>query len=198
MKVLVVEDDETTRLLLTGILRKWGHAVTAVNDGEEAWELLKKKVASPMGQQLELNGVVVVDNDTAPLTLTGDLHGKLIVMATRGGLVLKDLNPDPEPGDSLIVVSAGGPIEISGKINATIVATPLVDESGHQSLPRLSVRPGAVIRGGLFVPGGVATADWNGVVEHDDRYYGGPDGSWRDHYYVGVAPRTSFRQVVRK
>lgn len=172
----------------------WGEQGLA----QPQWELLLKKVATPTGQQMELNGVVVVDNQTAPLTLTGDLHGKLVVMATRGGLVLKDLNPDPDPGDSLVVVAAGGPIEISGKVNASVVATPLIDEAGHQSLPRVTVRPGATIRGGLFVPGGVAGADWNGVVEHDDRYYGGPDGSWGDHYYVGIAPRASFRQVMRK
>ena len=96
------------------------------------------------------------------------------------------------------MVAAGGPIDISGTVNATVIATPLVDEGGHQSLPRITVRPEAVIRGGVFVPGGVASADWNGVVEHDDRFYAGPDGSWNDHYYVGVAPRASFRQVIRK
>lgn len=172
----------------------WGAAGLA----QPQWELLKKKVASPTGQQMELNGVVVVENDTEPLTLTGDLHGKLTIVVTRGGVVLKDLNPDPQPGDSLVVVAAGGPIDISGKVNATVVATPLTDEGGHQSLPRVTVRPEAVIRGGLFVPGAVASADWNGVVEHDDRFYSGPDGSWLDHYYVGIAPRASFRRVVRK
>lgn len=172
----------------------WGEGGLA----QPQWELLRKKVASPTGQDMELNGVVVVENDTEPLTLTGELHGKLVVMATRGGLVLKDLNPRPEPGDSLVVVTAGGPIDISGSINAAVVATPLVDEGGHQSLPRITVRPETVIRGGMFVPGGVASAEWNGVVEHDDRYYAGPDGTWNDHYYVGVAPRASFRRVIRK
>ena len=172
----------------------WGQLGLA----QPQWELLRKKVATPTGQQMELNGVVVVENETEPLTLSGDLHGKLIVMATRGGLVLKDLNPEPLPGDSLVIVAAGGPIDISGKINAAVVATPLVDAGGHQSLPRVTVHPETVIRGGLFLPGGVAAADWNGMVEHDDRYYSGPEGSWHDHYYVGIAPRASFRQVVRR
>ena len=43
MKVLVVEDDVTTRLLLSGTLRKWGYEVTAVADGEDAWEEMKKR-----------------------------------------------------------------------------------------------------------------------------------------------------------
>jgi hypothetical protein len=48
----------------------------------------------------------------------------------------------------------------------------------------------------------VKGAEWNGVVEYDDRHYAGPsDGAgagWPDHYYVGIAPRCSFRSVVRK
>lgn len=43
MKVLVVEDDVTTRLLLSGTLRKWGYEVTTCADGEDAWEEVKKR-----------------------------------------------------------------------------------------------------------------------------------------------------------
>lgn len=43
MRVLVVEDDVTTRLLLSGTLRKWGYEVTAVGDGEDGWEEVKKR-----------------------------------------------------------------------------------------------------------------------------------------------------------
>lgn len=45
MKVLVVEDDVTTRLLLSGALRKWGYEVVAVADGEDAWDEVKKRDA---------------------------------------------------------------------------------------------------------------------------------------------------------
>lgn len=45
MKVLVVEDDVTTRLLLSGALRKWGYDVVAVADGEDAWDEVKKREA---------------------------------------------------------------------------------------------------------------------------------------------------------
>jgi diguanylate cyclase (GGDEF)-like protein len=43
MKVLVVEDEVTTRLLLSGTLRKWGYEVSAVGDGEDGWEEVKKR-----------------------------------------------------------------------------------------------------------------------------------------------------------
>jgi two-component system cell cycle response regulator len=38
MKVLVAEDDRTSRVLLTRTLERWGYQVVAVEDGELAWE----------------------------------------------------------------------------------------------------------------------------------------------------------------
>lgn len=38
MKILLADDDRTTRTLLTRTLQTWGHEVTAVADGLEAWE----------------------------------------------------------------------------------------------------------------------------------------------------------------
>ena len=38
MKILIAEDDTTSRLLFSATLRKLGHTVTAVDDGRKAWE----------------------------------------------------------------------------------------------------------------------------------------------------------------
>lgn len=38
MKILIAEDDTTTRLIFGATLRKMGHAVTAVEDGQKAWK----------------------------------------------------------------------------------------------------------------------------------------------------------------
>ncbi len=43
MKVLVAEDDLTSRMMLEGILGNWGYDVTSVEDGSRAWEILQKK-----------------------------------------------------------------------------------------------------------------------------------------------------------
>ena len=45
MRVLVAEDDVTSRSLLCAILRKWGYEVLAVVDGSQAWEVLQKPTA---------------------------------------------------------------------------------------------------------------------------------------------------------
>ena len=41
MKILVAEDDITSRKILETILSKWGYKVFAVKDGHEAWEVMQ-------------------------------------------------------------------------------------------------------------------------------------------------------------
>jgi two-component system cell cycle response regulator len=43
MRILVAEDDRTTRLLLTRALSSWGYDVLAVPNGEEAWAALSRE-----------------------------------------------------------------------------------------------------------------------------------------------------------
>ena len=43
MKILIAEDDTTSRLLLGATLKKMGHDVTAARDGDEAWDLFQKE-----------------------------------------------------------------------------------------------------------------------------------------------------------
>jgi len=40
MRVLIAEDDVTSRLLLTRVLENWGYEVTVTKDGAEAWQAL--------------------------------------------------------------------------------------------------------------------------------------------------------------
>jgi sigma-B regulation protein RsbU (phosphoserine phosphatase) len=42
MRILVADDDAVNRLLLTSTLKRWGHSVVAVVDGEEAWTALQE------------------------------------------------------------------------------------------------------------------------------------------------------------
>ena len=42
MKILVAEDDTTSRLLFAATLGKLGHTVTAIEDGRKAWEAWQK------------------------------------------------------------------------------------------------------------------------------------------------------------
>jgi len=42
MRILIAEDDLTSRTLLTAVLQKSGHEVFATCDGAEAWEELQQ------------------------------------------------------------------------------------------------------------------------------------------------------------
>lgn len=42
MKILIAEDDMTSRAMLQAVLAKWGYDVTAASDGEQAWAALQK------------------------------------------------------------------------------------------------------------------------------------------------------------
>jgi two-component system cell cycle response regulator len=45
MRILIAEDDLTSRTMLTAIVKKWGYEAVAVPDGEAAWETLRKEDA---------------------------------------------------------------------------------------------------------------------------------------------------------
>jgi diguanylate cyclase (GGDEF)-like protein len=42
MKILIAEDDRASRTMLGSMLNKWGYEVIAVEDGQQAWEILKR------------------------------------------------------------------------------------------------------------------------------------------------------------
>lgn len=48
MKVLIAEDDPTSRRILEAMLTKWGYSVQTAEDGREALEALKKENAPPI------------------------------------------------------------------------------------------------------------------------------------------------------
>ena len=43
MRILVVEDTPSVRLVLARVLRQWGHDVLEAGDGEAAWEILRRE-----------------------------------------------------------------------------------------------------------------------------------------------------------
>jgi two-component system, cell cycle response regulator len=63
MRVLLAEDDATSRRLLAHILQSWGYEVTPAEDGRRAWEALARPDSPPMAildwEMPELDGVEV-------------------------------------------------------------------------------------------------------------------------------------------
>ena len=48
MKILIAEDDATSRLILRAVLTNWGYDVVETCDGDEAWEILQREDAPPL------------------------------------------------------------------------------------------------------------------------------------------------------
>jgi len=48
VRILVADDDLTSRLVLAGMLKKWGHEVVATVDGTEAWDAIRQPGAPPL------------------------------------------------------------------------------------------------------------------------------------------------------
>jgi sigma-B regulation protein RsbU (phosphoserine phosphatase) len=61
VKILIAEDEYTTRLMIQVCLEKWGYRVDSVADGKEAWELLKGENAPEVAildwEMPEIDGV---------------------------------------------------------------------------------------------------------------------------------------------
>lgn len=63
MKILIAEDEFTTRMLVQVSLENWGYRVESVADGHEAWSILKEKTAPQIAildwEMPELDGIDV-------------------------------------------------------------------------------------------------------------------------------------------
>ena len=59
MKVLIAEDDVTSRSMLQAMICRWGFEAVAVTDGAQAWEQLQK----PDGPRLTLLDWMMPDMD---------------------------------------------------------------------------------------------------------------------------------------
>ncbi len=64
MRILIAEDDATSRTVLTALLTQVGYDVTAAADGDQAWQILKQPGAPSLGildlMMPKLDGLEVV------------------------------------------------------------------------------------------------------------------------------------------
>ena len=87
MKVLVAEDNLTTRTMMAAILKNWGFEVVAAIDGEEAWTMLQEADAPRMAlldwEMPGLDGVEICrrirERETA-----GNAYTYLLLLTSRG------------------------------------------------------------------------------------------------------------------
>ncbi len=85
MRILIADDDLTSRLVLAGVLKKWGHEVVATVDGGQAWEAMQRPDAPAVAildwMMPELSGVEVCGRVRG---LHSDQPPYLILLTAKG------------------------------------------------------------------------------------------------------------------
>ena len=87
MRILIAEDDRTSRAILTKLLENWGHEVVSTANGTEAWDLLGRKDAPQLAildwMMPELDGIEVIQK------VRGSDHGGSCYLILLTGLDTK-------------------------------------------------------------------------------------------------------------
>jgi two-component system cell cycle response regulator len=146
MKILIADDDATSRLVLTGVLQKFGHEVVATVNGSEAWETMQRPDAPTLAildwMMPGLDGVEVVrrvrslKSDEPPylILLTSMSEKADIVTGLEAGA--DDYLSKPfDPGELRARVDVGRRVtDLQAKLRE--VHDALADEAMHDPLTR--------------------------------------------------------------
>ena len=146
-----------------------------------------------------VNGVIDVQNQS-PVTITGTVHGRVIVVLGPGGANVRSVNASEASTGQVTLVCASGPLRLSGTSAVSVI---LADPPDGRGAGLLALDADAHVRGSLIATN-VPTGNWgDGDLERDDRVFSGftdPEGKEQglpDRFYVGMSPRTLYRRLVR-
>ncbi|MEI7745240.1 MAG: diguanylate cyclase [Chloroflexota bacterium] len=85
MRILIADDDTTSRIVLSGVLRKQGHEVEVTEDGEAAWQAMQRPDAPGLAiLDWEMPGLVGVEVCRRIRALELDPPPYLIILTSRG------------------------------------------------------------------------------------------------------------------
>ena len=147
----------------------------------------------------QASGVIDVANQTTPITVSGSVPGRVVLIVGPGGARLRSVNASEASTGQVTVVCGTGPLSISGQNGVSLV---LVDPPDGRGSCQLTFEGDARVRGSLIATT-VPPGNWTGgELERDDRVYSGftePSGvelGLNDRLFVGLSPRTYFRRVV--
>jgi len=85
VKILIADDDVTSRLVLTGVLKKCGHEVVTTVDGTEAWEAMRRPDAPTLAiLDWVMPGLTGVEACRRIRSLQSNQQPYLIILTSRG------------------------------------------------------------------------------------------------------------------
>lgn len=147
MRILIADDDATSRLVLTGVLQKFGHEVVAMVNGSEAWETMRRPDAPTLAildwMMPGLAGVEVVrlirslQSDEPPyLILLTSMSEKADIVAGLEAGADDYLSKPFDPGELRARVDVGRRVaELQSRLREAHDA--LEDEAMHDPLTRV-------------------------------------------------------------
>jgi len=84
VKILIADDDVTSRRVLTGVLKKYGHEVVTTVDGAEAWEVMQRPDAPRLAiLDWMMPGLAGVEVCRRARTLPSDQPPYIIILTSR-------------------------------------------------------------------------------------------------------------------
>jgi len=116
MRILIAEDDSTSRLMLAAVLKKMGHEVLEVADGQEAWAVLQAPAAPRLAildwMMPEMDGLDVVRRAR---TLPADRPPYLIMLTTKSEKA--DIARALDAGADDYLVKPFDPVELRARVS---------------------------------------------------------------------------------
>jgi two-component system, cell cycle response regulator len=144
VKILIADDDVTSRLVLAGVLKKHGHEVVVTVDGDEAWAALQRPDAPKLViLDWVMPGLAGVDVCRRARTIESDQPPYIILLTSRDGKTdivtgleagADDYLAKPfDPGELLARVGVGRRlVELQTRLNEA--RTALAHEAMHDPL----------------------------------------------------------------
>ncbi|MFA5262533.1 MAG: response regulator transcription factor [Opitutaceae bacterium] len=115
MKILIADDDLTSRAALTAVLHKYGHEVLATCDGAEAWNVLQRSDAPRLAiLDWEMPGLDGIEVCRRSHTREMDQPPYLILLTTRGEK--KDVTQGLHAGADDYLAKPFDPAELNARV----------------------------------------------------------------------------------
>ncbi len=155
MKILLAEDDVTSRLMLDGILKKWGFTVILATDGKQAWDVMRSSDAPPIAildwQMPKMSGLQVcrqlnqIDRPAPPYLIILTARGEKEDIVTGLEAGASDYISKPYDNEELLARIRVGQRMVKLQMELVALNKALLHESSHDPLTGILNRR-AIIR----------------------------------------------------
>jgi hypothetical protein len=145
------------------------------------------------------NGVLMVENQKAPLVLRGEIRGTVMIMVGPGGVSLEGVNRSMQNGQQLTVYAHSGPVRLKGMCRAILA----LGQPGDNEPPlTLEFAQSSHLVGALLVTRLPATSQTQGLLTRgisSPLFPGYDKAAFRSlGLFAAVSPRILYQRVLHE